>query len=281
MNWNKKWVDISIVLAVLLLFLGLKILKVDLDNAITGAVPFGVTPSVNRSERADETAPTTVDAQAGNVSELVIYGYSLTQTWQGFFGNVTGLISLEDSSNNTFYNWSVASPEGEVYATNGTSVTWNYVQCFNFTATGMNSLNSTFCNETLTGGTTNLCGKNLSELETEFGLSYNDVDGVNETFNFTWDTDTHDSFFIGNLEFSEGECVFTRIFGDTGKPETNEFEEVLLFDPINNVTIFAAILEQDLLGFDNKNYDFEMIVLENGRLGDTAVTPYYFYVEIE
>ena len=56
-------------------------------------------------------------AYAGNITELNIVGTTITQTWQGFVGNVSGTITLDDSENNTLINWSLGDPEGEVYAT--------------------------------------------------------------------------------------------------------------------------------------------------------------------
>ena len=46
--------------------------------------------------------------------------------------------------------------------------------------------------------------------------------------------------------------------------------------------IFASLLyEGDPVGFDGDKHDFEMLVLENGHGTNTAVTVYYFWVELE
>ncbi len=269
-----KRIVLSILIVLIVLFLSV--------NNFVLAIPGGAQLSEYRSERGIPRAPNSIPAIAGNVTELEISGTSITRSWQGYFGNVSGTITLDDANNHTLYNWSLASPEGEVYATNGTVVSWTNIQCFNFTAAGTDVSDSAECNETLVGGTTSLCGKNLTQLEEEFGIEWDDVDGVNETFNFTYGTDTHDLFYTGYNEFSAGECTFTRLFGDSGQGENNEFEEVLLWDPDQNNTIFAALLEEDdVLGFDDTPKDFEMIVLENGHGTDTATTEYYFYIEIE
>src|SRR3989344_2884118 len=55
-------------------------------------------------------------AFAGNVTRADLFGYSTTEAWQGYFGNVTGVIQLADSADKVLYNWSLATPEGEVYA---------------------------------------------------------------------------------------------------------------------------------------------------------------------
>ena len=43
----------------------------------------------------------------------------------------------------------------------------------------------------------------------------------------------------------------------------------------------SALLEEDATGFDTASHDFEMLVLEDGHETDSAVTPYYFWVELE
>ena len=46
--------------------------------------------------------------------------------------------------------------------------------------------------------------------------------------------------------------------------------------------IFASIIEEaSVLGFDDRDHDFEMLVLEDGHGTDLATTTYYFYVELE
>lgn len=233
--------------------------------------PSGADTTVGTSETAPADAPETVQAQAGNVTQINIYGYSTTQTWQGYFGNVSGTLELADASNNTFYNWSLAQPEGEVYASINSSVNWPSIQCFNFTASGAGGAENP--------GETNLGGKNVTTLETEFGIAQDDVDGVNETFSFP--ANGHDQFFTGNLQFSEGECPSTKVFSQGGAVD-DQFEQALLYEPNTGSVVFAAILEpESVTGFNGLDNDFQMLVLENGHGGDTDTTTYYFFVEIE
>jgi len=200
--------------------------------------------------------PQSHTAQAGNVTRLDIYGYTTTQSWQGYYGNVSGTIQLADSSDKVFYNWSLASPSGEVYATeNGSGqVDWSNTACFQM--------------------------GNHSDLETRFNISTDDVDGVNETFS---DDNSHDKFFTANREFAAGACPATYMYTENGEGEAGKFEEVLLTDQSDDIqVIFTALLEEeDVLGFDGEYYDFEMIVLENGHGTDTLSTQYYFYVELQ
>jgi len=242
--------------------------------SLSSALPFGAQTTVVNSTRAPADSPSSVQAQAGNVTELNIFGYSITQSWQGYFGNVTGTIQLTDGSDNVFYNWSLASPQGEIYASTNSSIDWAYVQCFNFSAAG------TYADDTAQAGATSLYGTNLTQLESAFNIGSTDVDGVNETFTLLG-AGTHDLFYTNSLQFSEGECPNTRVFSDAGTGESNKFEEALLYEPTTRSVIFASILDQDLAGFDSRTHDFEMLVLEDGHNADTATTTYYFYVELE
>ena len=72
----------------------------------------------------------------------------------------------------------------------------------------------------------------------------------------------------------------TQIYDSTGSGVDNHFEEVLLWDGVD--VVFTSLLESDSVnGFDGKDHDFEMLVLEDGHGTDKEVTPYYFYVEIQ
>ncbi|RMD67436.1 hypothetical protein D6817_01665 [Candidatus Pacearchaeota archaeon] len=236
--------------------------------------PSGASVSVVRSERAPADSAGSVPAQAGNVTELNIFGYSVTQAWQGYFGNVTGTIELADATGNVLYNWSLANPAGEVYASTNSSISWTNIQCFNFTADGTYTGSET-------PGATNLHGTNLSQLESQFNIAPDDVDGVDETFTLLG-AGTHDLFYTANLEFAEGECPNTRVYSASGTGVPNQFEEALMYEPTTASVVFAALLEPgSVQGFDSNDYDFEMLVLEDGHATDTSTTSYYFYVELE
>jgi hypothetical protein len=261
--------------------IGLFLLAGALAVFLLSVMPFAVAQPTGAgiSAISNETAPIDTAgshfAYAGNVSGLTISGFSTTQTWQGYYGNVSGVIQLADADDNVLYNWTLASPEGEVYASTNQSFIWTNIQCLNFTANG------SFGNEGGNGGTTNLGGLNLSTIESRFNIASDDVDGLNETFTLTG-AGTHDLFFTANRQFSEGECISTRVFNDNGIGINNEFEEVLLYEPVSSSIVFASILEEStVLGFDSGSHDFEMLVLEDGHGTDVATTTYYFFVELE
>jgi len=198
-----------------------------------------------------------VQAYAGNLTALVIDATTVTLSWQGYYGNISGTVLLDDASNYTMYDWSVASPQGEVYAANSSVVTWTNIKCVNFTFNGSVDLN-------------------LTEINSMFSMNSWDADGINKTFNKTY-TDA-DGFYVGTVQINTADsCPMTYTYvNDTF--QSSSFKEVLLTD--NSTIVFTALLEQDARGFNNATSDFQIIVGENGHSGDTSVTNYYFFAEI-
>jgi hypothetical protein len=214
---------------------------------------------LNSSRRTPAQA-STLDAQAGNVSVISLSGTSSTQTWQGYVGNITGTIVLDNSAGNSLYVWNISDVEGEVYASESTiDFSYGNVECYNYTKTGGSYVN-------------------LSSYETSLGLDSDDADGVDETFvaGTTYD------FFYAGTNFINSDCPETQLLNSSGQKNPDQFQEVLLYDLTSNNVIYTAIIEETgQLGYDGSIWDFQMIVGENGRDGNTDTTTYYFYVEIE
>ena len=210
----------------------------------------GTVAQVSSSNGPSAGTPANHSAIAGNVTELTISGNSITQSWQGYFGNISGAIQLSDASGNPMYNWSLASPQGEVFASTSNSVSWESIECFNWTANG-------------------------TALETSYNIN-DSVDGVNETFSVA---NNHVEFTVGTITLDANTCMSADIFDSTGASVNGNFEEVLLSDTTN--TVFASLLEEDLSGFNNISHDFQMLVLEDGHSGDTNTETYFFYIELE
>ena len=225
-----------------------------------------------RTERATETPALNHSAIAGNLTEITLYGYSTTRAWQGYFGNVTGTIQLaygsEPGTNEyVFYNWSIVDAQGQVYASTNSSIQWENIQCFNFTATG--AIDDTDEEP----GEMNLKGMNVTQLEESFNITSRDVDGVNETFTST----THSLFYVISYDF-ENICQTVRTFNSSGIPT---FEQVLMYEPESNSVIFTSLLKEGgVVGFDGGTYDFQMLFLEDGHGTNIETTTYYFFVEL-
>ena len=253
--------------------------------AIAQAVPEGPsTLTKDESTRRVAYPAPTLTAYAGNVSHLTVFGQTVTQTWQGYVGNVTGSITLDDGDNFTLYNWTLSDPEGEIYATHLSTVTWTTgnILCWNWSS----STGSYLSLYEMEHGATSPAYFGL-------GLESTDVDGVDETFTYNGSGvlggGSHDNFYVagqliqGNVTRSAGgsgggPCPHVNLFNSSGG---GLFQEVILYDTANTGPIYASILRSNADGYDGTEWDFEMIVGENGHDGNTSTTTYYFYVELE
>lgn len=248
-------------------FVSLAFLVLSLSFVV--ALPYGagtVTNVENTTAPSDD--PESTEAYAGNISELTITGFSTTQSWQGYTGNVTGVIQLADSEDHVMYNWTDANPRGEVYASTNDSVEWGYIQCFNLTADGSHG------DDTGQAGATSLYGTNYTALESEFGIiSDDDADSVDITFA----SKDHGVFYSNSFEFGAGECQNVKLFDSEG---TGSFDEVLLYEPTTASVLFTSIIDRDADGYDGRTHDFQMLVLDNGKGTNLDPTTYYFYLEL-
>jgi len=218
-------------------------------------------------------------AIAGNVSELNFDASTITRTYQGYVGNVTGWIVLGDANNNSLYDWTLASPQGEIYAVRTDVVPdWGSTACASpaHIATEDTRLN---VNETI------------------------DEDSVNNTFvvggapdqlirfpGVAADLAYHPQFWVANQSIAAGSCAQATLYNSTYEP-SSDFKEVLLEDASTNYIIYTAIISHtinpfgDSTGFDGRVYDFQMLVGEDGHGiedGVTATTStYWFYLELD
>lgn len=210
--------------------------------------------------RTEGTTGTAINAEAGNVTELTINHSKVTDGWQGYYGNVSGTIVLDDALNNSMYTWELVNPEGEVYATRDSDgISW-------------------------TSGNI-ICAMSAHVEAEETALNFNlgtgqDVDGINETF----DKGTHPGFNVSSQGFDADACNYTvSTYVDDASDSNRAFNETLLYSTSDTSLIYAAMLYpggSDGFKSGDTNYDFQMLVAEDGHDGDTSVTDYYFYVEI-
>jgi len=206
-----------------------------------------------------------VSAIAGNITWLTIEGISQTRAWQGYYGNVTGYITLDDVNNYTFYNWSAANPRGFLYATLASrpTVSWLDVNCFTANAA------------------------DASTFQTFYNISQDDYDNVTNTYNVTLNTlPTPQVVYIVNNSFPD--CPATTIW-QNDLYQSENFVNYLMKDRTggNDAWVFGTILEnknistrQQIPCYNGELCDFQLLVAENGHGTDTAVTQYYFWVDL-
>jgi hypothetical protein len=233
--------------------------------------PASMSRGADERRTADSLTGVRQDAGAGNVTSLNINSSLITKRWQGFYGNVSGEIMLDDADNYSLYSWQLASAQGEVYASSGSSVTWSNILCANFTAS-------------VTSG--RALNYNLNQLNNFIGLGSDSEqakeDSVNATFNMTYgDTDSGTSgetFQVGSVTINHAmNCSMANMFVND-QFQNQRFHEVILTD--NSSVIWTALLEENQIGFDGTTTDFEMLVGVNGTDSANNMRPYYFFVEL-
>jgi len=192
-----------------------------------------------------------------------MYTRSPTHAWQGYFGNITGDIVLEDALGFTFYDWYDALPKGEIYASTNQSVLWGSIHCFNYTSDGTTQIN-------------------LSMENAVYGMNAIDRDSINETFNDT----RHPTFYVGPVTVTQNTCPATYVFQNSARQDAN-FVNVLLTD--NTSLVFTTILENKdlststkLAGYNGMSTSFQLLVAEDGHTtaSTAAITTYFFWVEL-
>jgi len=235
-----------------LIGIALIMVAITLGISFTFADPVG-SETVTTTSSSSRTAPVigeSADARGGNVSQINIEALSVTQSWQGYYGQVSGEITLDDANNNTFYNWTITTVSGEVYASRQSSLSWTLVNCMN--------------------------DSNITDEESYLGQTASDSDSVSNTFNLN----AHPGFSTGARAIAANNCSSTYGYVNNAT-QTANWSMVLLFDYVNNETIYASIMNDSTVGFDGGTYDFQMLVGENEKSGSEGVTSYYFWVELD
>lgn len=202
-------------------------------------------------------APDSTEAEAGNITELTLDAIGPTRFWQGYYGEITGEIVLEDGNGNTLYNWSDTEPQGQVFASIGSTITWTDVTCID----GSGDITP-------------------AQQETLYDMASDDADGITETFIYS----NHPSFYIGENLMTGCNTTWTHVNSET---QTERFPMVLLEDDTNDEAIFATFIENrddgnhtDPIGFDGVSHDFQFMVPENGTFNNAVTTTYYFWAII-
>ncbi len=221
--------------------------------------PTTLTKGATSTFDPDNYAAVNISALAGDISAVTIVGISQTRAWQGYYGNVSGYITLDDADNNTFYNWSVAEPRGQVYATLSNSPTWASVDCAVWAA-------------------------DAADFHTTYGINAGDYDNVTNTYNVT----NHPDFQIASRTVTT--CPTTYIWQSDVYQAAN-FPNFLLQDSTKVAAVdswvFGTIMEDkdpaekfdDLLCYNGQYCDFQLLVAEDGHGTDVDVTQYYFWVD--
>jgi len=129
--------------------------------------------SLGQSSRANLTnysSSASTAVQAGNVTELNISGQAITTHWAGFYGEISGNITLENANGDVFYDWTgLNALVGEVFASPDSTVQWDGIGCAN--------------------------ASEISSIESSLGISATDADNIASTYS----SNSHPSFDVGTV----------------------------------------------------------------------------------
>lgn len=203
--------------------------------------------SVGASSRGsfNESSSQSTAVQAGNVTELNITGSAITDHWAGFYGEVSGNITLANSNGDVFYEWAgINTVAGEVFASNDTAVNWSGIGCAS--------------------------SAEVTALESSLGIAGTDADRIEQTY----DSNSHPDFNVSGTSISG--CNSTNAYADTGL-ETDAFYQILLTDTDGD-PVYTTIINESEAGFDTNTHDFELLVGESDAAGTTSL---YFYIELD
>jgi hypothetical protein len=215
------------------------------------AVPVGPTVLFNSTTNATPKPAAAITTAGGSFTTLILNTTGQTYRWKAYVGNVSGKLTLADSTNKSIFDWSLASVTGEVYATrSSTAVDWTAVGCANSTT--------------------------INDEDIAMNMTLTSPDTINKTFINA----IHKSFYVGLIPIQNSTCrsIDTYVNGTPQVPSENAvFQEILLKDTSSNL-IYTTLINASTSGYNNQRYDFQMIVAENEYLA--TPTTYYLYVEL-
>jgi hypothetical protein len=184
----------------------------------------------------------------GTITTITLSATQQDYKWKAYVGNVSGKLALANAAGTAIYDWNMGSPRGEVYISRFSNINWNTINCSN---------QSTINTE-----------------QTGIGMSSSAMDNINATFNHT----NHISFDVGTTPMNGCRSTATYVSGAPQTMSSAFFQEILLQDYGTGNLVYATIINASTSGYNNQNYDFQIIVGEN----ESATIPitYYFWVEI-
>ncbi|MBN1503272.1 hypothetical protein JW930_07070 [Candidatus Woesearchaeota archaeon] len=221
-----------------------------LATLVLAIEPEGATILYNVSETKNASPAGYVNTSGGTFTTLVLYAETQNPRWKAYAGNVTGLLTLDDANNYTIYRWTDVDITGEVYTSRSSDIDWMDINCSSYS--------------------------NITYEEGQLNHTTTSADSINSTFMYK----IHKSFYVGEVFIKNSTCRSTVTWVNNTEQtiaENSLFQEILLSD--GNNLVYATPVENNVIGFNNKTYDFQMIVAENTDF-NMPNTVYYFYVEL-
>ena len=196
--------------------------------------------------------PGTASAWGGNITSLNLTINSTTLHWQGFYGIVTSSLRLAsgNSSNvSTLKLWNVSNINGQIYVSQSSNV--------NFSA-----LNST--------------SASLANVDSAFSF----LSGANDAASQTGADSSNPSFNVGQYAVAANSYPHITTFNSSGSAVWREVVMRHATTGTESDFVFVGLLNSSGVAYNGESAHFQVIVPENSA-GDTSVTTYYFYGEIQ
>jgi hypothetical protein len=238
----------DIAVAILLLVASIAAIQVVLSAPPTGPDSY---TNVSHERRTNfNNTPKGISAGAGNITKMQINISRVTSYWHGFYGNVSGRITLDDASNWTFFDWGGANTTalGNLFAANESVSVWSQIRCVNFSGNGS--------------------GLNITSLEGNFGIPPSSAEGFDETFSIK------NNITIDGISLTD--CPATNTYRND-VAAADAWNQTLL--TINNTytVIFATQLDDNKVLFNGETGDFQLLVADTTAAGPTN---YLLYIEL-
>jgi len=212
----------------------------------------GVTIFVGQSSGLNYSSSengTLVQTQPGNLTFLEIAGTaggSSNIHWAGFYGNISGNLSLQNANGDVFYSWvGIGTPEGEVFASNTSSVSWSTVNCTNST--------------------------HIDSINAYLNISGSSRDSVNETYY----ANSHPAFSVATQAIPANACNSTNAYSNSVL-DAGLFYQILLADS-NSIPVYVALMNASSAAYDGSPVDFELLA---GVPNGPAAFSLYFFMEL-
>ncbi|MCK4670723.1 MAG: hypothetical protein KAT43_05980 [Nanoarchaeota archaeon] len=192
------------------------------------------------------------NATGGYIANRDLLVQSQTGAWQGYYGQVSGNLSLADASGDVMYAWTGPTISGEVFASMSSSIDWGTIRAYN----GTNGTGAGYSHSNCT------IGENITGTGS---------DRVNKTFTYA-SGPRQDTNIANNTIITDSACA-TETYVN-GAQATNIWEEFILIDGTAQV-VWAAEINDSGTAFDGSTEDFQLIVPANA-----STIIYYMYVEL-
>ena len=188
------------------------------------------------------TMPTdgNVTAYGGNISNVNLSIDIQTPYWTGYYGTVSHSISLQDTGDNSFYNWGSVASTGYVMLSPSSTVDWG----------------------SLVPGTSGHAGTEDTDLS---------LDSVAENVTATFTSNNAGAIDIGASTIGDGLAVSVNTSSNGG----NEWQTVLAYD--GSDPIYIGVIDQDNQNYAGDASDFQVMVPINASAGSRT---YYLYMAV-